>query len=418
MDRLVIVYGDEEVAAIPLAQDSITIEGLKRSNASNAGSMAAEPPLVLTQQDGRWYAASGRWNEPRNRPLRNGERIDLGAVGLKLRRETRPTEAKPGPTDRTEVFTGISEALAGIKDQVRTYAPLTAPVLISGETGTGKELVAKALHEMGRSAAGPFMVANCGAIPETLAEAEFFGYRRGAFTGAVDSQAGLCEQADNGTLFLDEVGELPLSLQAKLLRFLEDGVVRRIGGDKATRVSTRIIAASNRPLESMVAAGRFRLDLLHRLKVLHIRTTPIRERVEDIPLLALHFLVQFAPELGQKSLSDTALSTIQAHDWPGNVRELKHALYRAAVHAKRDTIHAADLDLERPRISLFNASLGIQRTRPDPDRILEIYSECKGNISATARKLGLPRTTVRDMLRKRDEYGQPALSLSRTSAAG
>jgi two-component system response regulator AtoC len=206
-------------------------------------------------------------------------------------------------------------------------------VLVTGESGTGKELVARLLHFDGRRRGRPFVAVNCGAIPENLLESELFGHKRGAFTEAKADRAGLIEEAEGGTLFLDEIGELPLPLQTKLLRFLQDGEIRRLGEGETRKVDARLVAATSRDLEADVAAGRFRDDLFYRLNVVRIHVPPLRERVEDIPLLARHFLVRCCGKYGkpEMALSGDALSALCAHEWRGNVRELKNLMERCAL---------------------------------------------------------------------------------------
>jgi transcriptional regulator with GAF, ATPase, and Fis domain len=220
------------------------------------------------------------------------------------------------------------EELAGL---IRLVAPRSTTVLIEGETGTGKEVVARALHRLSARVTRPFAVLNCAAIPESLLEAELFGHTRGAFTGAVQSRTGRIEAADGGTLFLDEIGEMPLALQAKMLRFLECGELQRVGENEIVRVDVRVIAATHQPLEQRAAEGTFRLDLYHRLAVFPIDVPALRERIEDIPPLAEHFLAQLGQKMPRKRLSPEALTKLQGHRWPGNVRELMHVLERGAI---------------------------------------------------------------------------------------
>jgi transcriptional regulator with GAF, ATPase, and Fis domain len=216
---------------------------------------------------------------------------------------------------------------------IRLVAPRNAAVLIEGETGTGKEVVASAIHRLSSRASKPLTVLNCAAIPEALLEAELFGHTRGAFTGAVQSRTGRIEAAHGGTLFLDEIGELPLPLQAKLLRFLECGEIQRVGDNEVTRVDVRIIAATHRDLEQQVVDGAFRLDLYHRLAVFPIEVPALRERLEDLPVLAEHLLARLGADAPRKALSADALQALQQHNWPGNVRELAHVLERAVILA-------------------------------------------------------------------------------------
>ena len=228
---------------------------------------------------------------------------------------------------------GGSEAMHELGRLIRLVAPRSTTVLIEGETGTGKEVVARALHRLSARAGKPFAVLNCAAIPESLLEAELFGHTRGAFTGAVQSRMGRIEAAHGGTLLLDEIGEMPVGMQAKMLRFLESGELQRVGDNEMTRVDVRLIAATHQPLEQRSAEGTFRLDLYHRLAVFPIETPPLRARLEDIPALAGHFLELMGQEGPRKRLAAAALVRLQEHAWPGNVRELMHVLERGAILA-------------------------------------------------------------------------------------
>lgn len=245
----------------------------------------------------------------------------------------RTTEPARVETDRMPEMVGRTAEMVELKRMVRLVAPTEATVLIEGETGTGKELVAHAVHRLSRRAERPFVVLNCAAIPEALLEAELFGHTRGAFTGAVQSRTGRIEAADGGTLFLDEIGEMPLALQAKMLRFLECGEIQRVGDNATVRVDVRVIAATHRNLEKNAAEGLFRLDLYHRLSVFPIDVPALRERMDDVPLLAEAILAEFGKDAPRKKLSEAALEKLMAHAWPGNVRELRHALQRALILA-------------------------------------------------------------------------------------
>ncbi len=232
---------------------------------------------------------------------------------------------------------GASEPMRELARLIRLVAPRTTTVLIEGETGTGKEVVARALHRLSERAGKPFAVLNCAAIPEALLEAELFGHTRGAFTGAVQSRTGRIEAAHGGTLFLDEIGEMPMALQAKMLRFLECGELQRVGDNETIRVDVRVIAATHQPLEklaSSVGAERtFRLDLYHRLAVFPVEVPALRERMEDLSMLAEHFLEQMGQEMPRKKLTAEAMAKLYEHSWPGNVRELMHVLERGAILA-------------------------------------------------------------------------------------
>jgi two-component system response regulator PilR (NtrC family) len=244
---------------------------------------------------------------------------------------------------------GRSERIASVVDLCRRAARIPTNLLVTGESGTGKELVARAIHNEGPRSGRPFMVVDCGAIPENLIESELFGHVRGAFTGAVSSQAGLFRSADGGTVFLDEVAELPLGLQVKLLRVLQERVVKPVGGVDEVPVDVRVIAATNRDLEAEVRAGRFREDLFYRLNVLRVEMPPLRQRVADIPLLAEHFLRRYNDLLGRSlaSFTPAAMKQLLAYDYPGNVRELANAIERAVALSDGDAVDAAAVRLGR-----------------------------------------------------------------------
>jgi len=298
---------------------------------------------------------------------------------------------------------------------LRRAAPTDATVLVTGESGTGKELVARAIHVESRRAKGPFVALNCSALPGELVESELFGAVRGAFTGADRDRAGLFAAAVGGTLFLDEIGELALPAQAKLLRVLEERQVTRLGATTPVRVDVRVVAATNRPLEAMVAAGAFREDLLYRLRVITLHLPPLRERREDIPAIAVHFLADFAERYGRSGLGlgDSARRPLLAYDWPGNVRELRNTLERAVVLAEGDRIEAADLP---PAITGSAAPLGPvaaavaelsfadarRRALDDFDRtfLRAALERHGGNVSATARDLGLHRQSLQKLLKR------------------
>jgi transcriptional regulator with GAF, ATPase, and Fis domain len=243
---------------------------------------------------------------------------------------------------------GSSGPMRELAELIRLVAPRGATVLIEGETGTGKEVVAKAVHRLSDRAAKPFVVLNCAAIPEALLEAELFGHTRGAFTGAVQSRTGRIEAAHGGTLFLDEIGEMPLALQAKMLRFLEYGELQRVGDNETMRVDVRVVAATHQPLEQRAQEGSFRLDLYHRLAVFPVEVPPLRARMEDLPLLAEYILTQHGQKAPKKRLRPAALERLQGHYWPGNVRELMHVLERAAIlSADRMEIDADEIRYRR-----------------------------------------------------------------------
>jgi two-component system nitrogen regulation response regulator NtrX len=241
---------------------------------------------------------------------------------------------------------GDSAPVRALVDQVKRVAATPARVLITGENGTGKELVARALHTQSARAKGPFIEVNCAAIPSELIESELFGHMKGSFTGAVQDRAGKFEQADGGTLFLDEIGDMSLAAQAKVLRVLQEGDVTRIGGSKVRKVDVRVIAATNKKLEDEIAEGRFREDLYYRLNVVPIAVPALRERRADIPMLVEHFAQLVARESGlpRRGMDDAALERLQALDWPGNVRELRNTIERLHILAAGSSIVAADVE--------------------------------------------------------------------------
>ena len=238
-----------------------------------------------------------------------------------------------GSQGRLPEFVGDASCMLEISRRVRLVAPRMTPVLIEGPTGSGKELVAEAVHRLSLRSRMPFVPINCAAIPEALLEAELFGHTRGAFTGAVQRRVGRIEAADGGTLFLDEIGEMPLNLQAKLLRFVECGELQRVGDNEMVKVDVRIVAATHRPLGQQAQSGGFRSDLYYRLAVFLIRTPALAEHAQDIPLLVAHFLEKLGREAPMKGIDEGAMAKLAAHDWPGNVRELEHMLERGAILA-------------------------------------------------------------------------------------
>ena len=243
---------------------------------------------------------------------------------------------------------GDSPAMKEVAALITKTARSDLPLLIVGETGTGKELVARTVHALSDRRGGPFIVVNCGAIPEGLVDSELFGHEKGAFTGAISLHRGKVELADGGTLFLSDIGDDGmLSVQAKLLRFLEERTFERIGGEKVLRADVRVMAVTNRYLDQMVGEGQFREDLHYKLQTLVIQTPPLRERKEDIPLLASHFLSRIASHLdrAEMRLTPEALAALQEHDWPGNVRELENVLHRAVVLCDEDAVGPEDLSL-------------------------------------------------------------------------
>ena len=300
-----------------------------------------------------------------------------------------------------------SPPMKGVLRDIRTYAPSKEPVLVTGESGTGKEGVARSLHWASPRQTARLVALNCGALGSTLIEAELFGYVRGAFTGADQDKAGAFEAADGGSLFLDEIAELPLELQPKLLRALETGSIRPIGSNRERPVDVRVIAATHRDLFDRVADGRFRADLFHRLYVLPIHVPPLRDRREDILALAAHFLEHRAE--GARALSDAATRALLDHPWPGNARELRNVLVRASLRAAGETIEAADLELRVPGPEPAEGP----PTPDDAHWLGRLLADCGGNQAAAARRLGLSRSTLHDRLRRLGVRPAPARALNR-----
>ncbi len=267
------------------------------------------------------------------------------AERYRLLRENAALRARAGETYQLEQIVGDCQAMRDLRQLIQTVAPTDTRVLVLGESGTGKELVAGALHSLSQRRQAGYVRLNCAAIPETLLESELFGHEKGAFTGALRQKPGRVEEADGGTLFLDEIADMSRPLQAKLLRFLEDGTFTRIGGTQELRVNVRLIAATNRDIVKAIAEDEFREDLFHRLNVVQMRLAPLRERGDDVSLLAGHFLKMFGPTMNKnvKGLSRQARQKLLSHQWPGNVRELRNVIERALILETAREIQAANL---------------------------------------------------------------------------
>lgn len=320
--------------------------------------------------------------------------------------------------DTVEEMVGTSSAIGAVFDLIRRVATTDMPVLLTGETGTGKELTAQAIHARSLRKDEPFVPINCGAIPETLLESELFGHERGAFTGAVNQKKGKVEAADEGTLFLDEVGDLLPALQVKLLRFLQDGTFVRVGGQETRRVNARVIAATNVDLKAAIVANKFREDLYYRLGVLHVHLPPLRERGEDTLLMAMVFLRRAAAACGKHISSYTleAVDTMRAYSWPGNVRELSNRVRRAVVMAEGDEITPRDLDLVKedpPTPDSLNSLKSAQR-QIEVELLVRAISLHHGNLTRVARDLEVSRSTL---YRKLRAYGLENLVPSNTSSS-
>ena len=307
-----------------------------------------------------------------------------------------------------ELLVGDSEAMHRLDQQIRSAAPSSSRVLITGENGSGKEIVARTLHRLSLRADQPFIDVNCAAIPEELIESELFGHRKGAFTGAIDERKGKFELADGGTLFLDEVGDMSLKTQAKVLRVLQEQTFQRVGGQQTIKVDVRVLAATNKDLATEIAGGNFRSDLYYRLNVIPIEVPPLRARGNDVVLLAEHFLLRFAAETGQraKKLSAGAASKLRSYHWPGNVRELRNVIERLAILLAGDTIEPEDLQFgaraETATEIATNLKLREARDEFEKQYILARLRDYAGNVSRTADALGVERS---NLYRKLHAYG-------------
>jgi len=358
-----------------------------------------------------------------------GTTIALGSSKVRFEPLGQSVEIELSTHDRLVGMVGRSVKMRELFARVEKLASTDATVLISGETGTGKELVAEALHELSPRKSGPFVVLDCSSIPENLIESELFGHEKGAFTGATSSYAGAFERASGGTLFLDEIGEMPLQLQPKLLRVLEDHKVRRVGGSKTVDVDIRVVAASNRDLGVEVNRGRFREDLYYRLAVARVLVPPLRERKEDVPVLIDHFL-SIIPGASTTTLERETVELMQKHDWPGNVRELRNVIERAALLAEKPTSTATLARAAAPKTDRSELKTPAPKTplpTPADDRRLTVIVDTKvpfkqakqdvvtefekryisklleehgGNISAAARAAGIDRMSIHKLLNR------------------
>jgi two-component system, NtrC family, nitrogen regulation response regulator NtrX len=308
-----------------------------------------------------------------------------------------------------EVLIGESEPMQKLEAQIRSAAPTGSRVLITGENGSGKEIVARTLHRLSSRADQAFIDVNCAAIPEELIESELFGHRKGAFTGAIEDRKGKFELADGGTLFLDEIGDMSLKTQAKVLRVLQEQTFQRVGAQQTIQVDVRVIAATNKDLEEEIRRGTFRSDLYYRLNVIPLDVPPLRERGNDIVLLAEHFLRRFSAETGapKKKLSAGAAARLKSYGWPGNVRELRNVIERLAILLPGETIEADDVHLETRRSEVAGAiprDLPLKEARDEFEKqyILARLRDFAGNVSRTAEALGVERS---NLYRKLHAYG-------------
>lgn len=358
--------------------------------------------------------------EPLTVALENDRRVhELVALREKAEADNRSLLSRLGRSDISDAIVGAETGLRAVMDRVELVARADVPVLILGETGSGKEVVARAIHNKSQRATGPFLRVNCGAIPPELVDSELFGHERGSFTGAATQRKGWFERADRGTLFLDECGELPLGVQVRLLRVLQDGQLERVGGEAPIHVDVRIVAATNRNLESMVARGEFREDLWYRLAVFPVHLPPLRERLHDIPALATHFALRAAKRFGLPPCVPTPedLGRLAAYSWPGNVRELGSVIERSAIlgDGKRLDVAAAlgpaaagvrfgngeraPAPLSGRVVDTGVATLDSAMTRHIEQALVQCHGRIEGRNGA-AKLLGINPHTLRARMRK------------------
>jgi two-component system, NtrC family, response regulator len=336
--------------------------------------------------------------------------LDAGVLSIVVRRALRIRELEEENwrlRERTgamalEGIMGVSDAMRSLCRAIEKVAPTNATVLLLGDSGTGKELLARAVHRLSGRGHKPFVAINCAAIPETLLESELFGYEKGAFTGAAKRTAGKLESADGGTVFLDEIGEMPPSLQAKLLRVVQERTVERIGGRVPLVLDLRIVCATNRKLDTLVGTGGFRDDLFYRISEVTIRVPPLRDRQGDSLLLAQFILQQISERFGKptRGLAPDAIRAIQAHRWPGNVRELENRIKGAVIMCEGAVVTASDLGLEDPGDDPEYLNLRVARQRAEVQAVRQSLAVAQGNLSRAAELLGVTRPTLYDLLGK------------------
>ena len=425
-DFEVLIAGDRQTALALLRSEEpavVTLDlGLPPDPDGTSEGFAVLDAIMALKPDTKVIVASGHGaRESALRAIQQGaydfyaKPVDIDALGLIVRRalhlhkieaENRQLaeRAPEGNKVLGRMITGAPE-MVKVARTIERVAGTNVSVMLLGASGTGKELLARGLHEASPRRQGAFVAINCAAIPENLLESELFGHEKGAFTGAVKTTEGKIEQASGGTLFLDEVGDIPFPLQVKLLRFLQERTIERIGGRRSIEVDTRIVCATHQNLEAMITDGRFREDLFYRLAEIVIRIPSLAERPGDAALLAKAFLTRFAAEMNPsvKGFAPDALAAIDAWTWPGNVRELENRVKRAVIMADGKLVSASDLDLAEPGDDEANP-LNLKSAREATDRkmIRHALARSEGNISNTARLLGISRPTLYDLLKQYD----------------
>jgi two-component system NtrC family response regulator len=425
-DFEVVIAGDRDSAIATLRSEApavVTLDlGLPPDPDGTREGFAVLDAIMELKPDTKVIVASG--HGARESALQAIERgaydfyqkpVDIDALGLIVRRafnlhqiesENRRllAHASEDKTVLGRLITGAPE-MVKVARTIERVASTNVSVMLLGASGTGKELLARGLHETSNRVDRPFVAINCAAIPENLLESELFGHEKGAFTGAVKTTEGKIESANGGTLFLDEVGDIPLPLQVKLLRFLQERTIERIGGRKTIAVDTRIACATHQNLEAMIANGTFREDLFYRLAEIVVRIPGLAERHGDAVLLAKAFLKRFAAEMNPAvtGFAPDALAAIDAHDWPGNVRELENRVKRAVIMADGKLVAATDLDFgDEDEESGDVLNLKTAREQSDRRVIRHALARSEGNISGTARLLGISRPTLYDLLKQYD----------------
>ena len=423
----VVIVGTREAAIDALRTEEpavVTLDlGLPPDPDGTSEGFAVLEAIMALKPDTKVIVASG--HGARESALRAVDRgaydfyqkpVDIDTLGLIVQRAYRlyqlETEnrrlAQQVGEDRTVLGAMVTAApeMAKVARTIERVAPTNVSVMLLGASGTGKELLARGVHDCSERRRGAFVAINCAAIPETLLESELFGHEKGAFTGAVKTTEGKIELAHGGTLFLDEVGDIPLPLQVKLLRFLQERNIERLGGRKTIPVDTRIVCATHQNLEAMISDGTFREDLFYRLAEMVIKVPTLAERTGDAILLAKYFLARFADEMNLKvkGFAPDALAAIDNWSWPGNVRELENRVKRAVIMANAKLVSVEDLDLDQAGNDGADITLNIKAAREQADRrlIRQALARSEGNISNTAKLLGISRPTLYDLLKQYD----------------
>ena len=425
-DYTVIIAGDRSAALAALRAEEpavVTLDlGLPPDPDGTTEGFAVLDEIMALKPDTKVIVASGHGaRESALQAIARGaydfyqKPVEIDTLGLIVQRafrlhqieaENRQLASKSDQGNKVlgRLITGAPE-MVKVARTIERVANTNVSVMLLGASGTGKELLARGLHEASDRAGGAFVAINCAAIPENLLESELFGHEKGAFTGAVKTTEGKIEQAQGGTLFLDEVGDIPLPLQVKLLRFLQERVIERIGSRKSIAVDTRIVCATHQDLEAMIAAGSFREDLFYRLAEIVVKIPSLAERPGDAALLAKSFLTRFSREMNPqvKGFAPDALAAIDAWAWPGNVRELENRVKRAVIMADGKLVGAADLDLHGKDEGEDDV-LNLKSAREAADRrvIRHALARCEGNISNTAKLLGISRPTLYDLIKQYD----------------